>query len=157
MQPIIESNAAELRKLHKTMHETSRHRSDGREALEAWQKACRELHDRWDSLAFPGGLRSGLNRIKAGDMQAIETAILYLELRPFYFRAQYTRDVFTRLIKRQPLPDRLQLRFDATRARLRAWRAAKHARAEQSRAKASAHFFAKWQSEDLPANPEGIQ
>lgn len=125
MQSIIESNAALLRKLHETMHETFRHCSEGPEALEAWQRACREFHDRWDELAFPGGLQSGLRRIKAGDKESIEAAIRYLELRPFYFRAQYTRNIFTRLLKQQALPARLQQRFDATRERLRAWRKAR--------------------------------
>ena len=124
MQSIIESNAALLRKLQETIHESFRHRSEGPEELEAWQQACSEFHARWDELAFPGGLQSGLRRIEAGDMQAIETAIRYLELRPFYFRAQYTRDKFTRLLKRQALPASLQQRFDATRERLRAWREA---------------------------------
>ena len=125
MQSIIESNAALLCKLHEAIHETFRRRSEGPEAVAAWQRACHEFHSRWDELAFPGGLQSGLRRIEAGDMQAIETAIRYLELRPFYFRAQYTRDVFTRLLKRQALPTRLQQRFDATRERLRAWRDAR--------------------------------
>jgi len=125
MQSIIESNAASLRELHEAIHETFRHRSEGPEALAAWEQACREFHQQWDELAFPGGLRSGLRRIESGDMQAIETAIRYLELRPFYFRAQYTRDMFTRRLKRQALPARLQQRFDATRERLRAWREAR--------------------------------
>ncbi len=127
MQSLIEFNAATLRKLHEAVGETFSHRSEGPEAYAAWERACREFHARWDELAFPGGLRSGLRRIEAGDLQAIETAIRYLELRPFYFRAQYTREVFTRLIKRQPLPERLAQRFDATRERLRCWRDAKRA------------------------------
>jgi hypothetical protein len=122
MQTIIESNAALLRKLHDTIHETFRNRSEGPEAHAAWNRACREFHDIWDELAFPGGLQAGLRRIESGDLQTIETAIRYLELRPFYFRAQYTREVFTRLIKHRALPARLQERFDATRERLRAWR-----------------------------------
>ena len=131
MQPLIETNAALLRKLHETIHETFRHRTEGPEAHAAWERACREFHDRWDELAFPGGLRAGLRRIEAGDMQAIETAIRYLELRPFYFRAQYTRDLFMRLIKRQTLPFKLQKRFDATRERLKNWRRTRRERSDQ--------------------------
>lgn len=126
-QSIIESNAATLRKLYEAIHETFTRRSEGPEAYAAWERACREFHTRWDELAFPGGLDSGLRKIVAGDLQAIETAIRYLELRPFYFRAQYTRSVFTRLIKRQTLPERLQQRFDSTRKRLRLWRDARRA------------------------------
>lgn len=64
-------------------------------------------------------------------MEAIETAIGYLELRPFYFRAQYTRDLFTRLIKLQALPLKLQKRFDATRERLKSWRRARRDRSDR--------------------------
>lgn len=125
MQSIIESNAASLRKLHETVHETFRHRSESPRAYEAWTQACHEFHNRWDELAFPGGLRAGLHRIAAGDLSAIETAIRYLELRPFYFRAQYTRNTFTRLIKGQKLPYQLQQRFNATRERLLNWKQGK--------------------------------
>lgn len=131
MQSTIESNAAELRKLHKRIHETFPHRSEGPEAQAAWEHACREFHESWDELAFPGGLRAGLRRIEAGDMQAIETAIQYLELRPFFFRAQYTRNHFTRLIKRHSLPLKLQERFDATRERLKGWRRARRERSDR--------------------------
>lgn len=128
MQPVIESNAAQLRRLHGAVREAFLHRSEGSEEYRTWEKACAEFHRRWDELAFPGGLRSGLRRIAAGDPQAIETAIRYLELRPFYCRAQYTREIFTRLLNRQTLPPKLQQRFDATRERLCTWRAAKRAK-----------------------------
>jgi hypothetical protein len=131
MQSIIESNAALLRKLHETIRETFLHRSEGPEAHAAWERACREFHERWDELAFPGGLQAGLRRIEAGDMQAIDTAIRYLELRPFYFRAQYIRNLFTRLIKRHALPPKLQNRFDATRERLKSWQRARRERSDR--------------------------
>ena len=125
MQSIITINAARLCQLHEAIHVTFRRRSEGPEAKAAWQRAAEEFHRRYDELAFPGGLEAGLCRIKAGDLQAIETAILYLELRPFYFRAQYHREKFIKILKRQTLPPRLQERFDGTRERLRAWREAR--------------------------------
>lgn len=125
MQSIIESNAARLRKLHETMKEASLHRTEGPEALQAWSRAAREFQDSYDELAFPGGLRSGLRRIEAGDIRAVEAAIIYLELRPFYYRAQYNRNVFIRLLKRRALPSKLHRRFEAIIERLRTWRAAK--------------------------------
>ena len=129
MQSIIESNAARLRKLRETVKETSLHRTEGPEALQAWRRAAREFHDSYDELAFPGGLRSGLRRIEAGDIRAVEAAIIYLELRPFYYRAQYNRNVFIRLLKRRTLPSKLQRRFEAVIERLRTWRAAKQGEA----------------------------
>ena len=135
MHSIITTNAARLHQLHEAIHETFRRRAEGPEATAAWKQAAEEFHRRYDELAFPGGLHAGFRRIKAGDLQAIETAILYLELRPFYFRAQYNRNTFTRLLKRQNLPPRLRERFDATRERLRAWREASRAYLRKSPAR----------------------
>lgn len=135
MHSIITTNAARLRQLHEAIHETFQRRAEGPEATAAWKQAAEEFHRRYDELAFPGGLEAGLLRIKAGDLQAIETAILYLELRPFYFRAQYNRNKFTRLLKRQNLPSRLQERFDATRERLRAWSEGRRASLRKSPAR----------------------
>ena len=57
----------------------------------------------------------------------MEIAVQLLELRPFYYRAQYNRMAITRLLKRQKLPPKLQVRFDTTQQKLRDWRA-KHRR-----------------------------
>lgn len=131
LRSIIVANAAKLREFEKAYEAATagtHHYYGGPEALEARQRTCQEFHDHYDALAFPGGLRSGLQSIEAGDLQAIETAILYLELRPFHVRAQFNREAFTKLIKRQTLPKGLQERFDATREQLRLWREAARAR-----------------------------
>jgi hypothetical protein len=122
MQTLIEHNASMLRRIHEQMHETARHRSESAEARQKWEQACEEWHGRYDELAFPGGITAGLQKLEAGDLSAVETAIRYLELRPFFFGAQYQRNAFTKRLKRLDLPPHLKARFDATVERLRAWR-----------------------------------
>lgn len=121
MQPIIEGNAALLRQLREEFEEAVRHRADGPEAVERWEKALHALNTRYDELAFPGGLRAGLKKLEAGDMAAAEVAIRYLELRPFFFGAQYHRIRYSKILKRMALPARLKERFEATREQLRQW------------------------------------
>ena len=108
MRSAIVSNAASLVKLH-----------EGRGEM-----GSREYDRKYNELAFPGGLKAGLEKIAAGHLKTIEVAILMLELRPFYYRAQYQRTAITRLLKHQKLPPKLQARFDVTRQKLRDWRAA---------------------------------
>ncbi len=45
----------------------------------------RQISSGYDSLAFPGGLAAGLERLAQGDMATAETAIAYLELHPISF------------------------------------------------------------------------
>lgn len=108
MRSLIVSNAASIIKLRE------------RRAGMGWQ----EFDQKFDELAFPGGLREGLQKLAAGDLKAIEAGILMLELRPFYYRAQYIRTAITRLLKKQKLAPKLQARFVATQQKLHDWRAA---------------------------------
>ena len=126
VQTIIERHSATLRHLHEEVREAAQRRSESAEAQQRWQQACNEWHQRYDELSFPGGIREGLKKVEAGDLDAIEIAIMYLELRPFFFGAQYQRVAYTKRLKRLSLPPELKARFDAAMERLRAWRAAKN-------------------------------
>ena len=102
---VFETSAAELEKLNKRVHELWRHRSEGPEATAAWREAARTFHANYDRLAFPGGLVREIKRLKNGDLEAIELAVRYLEVNPWYFRSGYHKADFLRLLKRQPLTD----------------------------------------------------
>src|SRR3954469_15956517 len=80
---IFDANATELRRLLARVHETFERRDQSPEAKEAWKRAAAEFVGRYDQLAFPGGYTGALDRIVAGDRQTIETALRFVECRPF--------------------------------------------------------------------------
>jgi hypothetical protein len=103
---VIQENAKRVTELHNRIHETVRHRDTTPESREQWSRACAEFHDQYDGLAFPGGYEAGLQKIQAGDGRAIEDALAFLEVRPYFFRSQYMRTKLTRLLKRAQLSAR---------------------------------------------------
>lgn len=119
----IEQNAQEIRRLHARIHETVGLREKSPALRQAWQEACREFHSRYDALAFPGGYEGAPARILAGDPATLETALCFIELRPYFFRSGYMyRQVLTKL-KRAPLSAEQQVRLQSVLTALTAWRA----------------------------------
>ena len=111
MRQTIEHNAATLRRLHQNLHEAFRRRQE--DGGSAWRDAVNELNSRYDALAFPGGLSAAFKHLAAGDPVTAETAILFLEVHPYFFRSQYHATKFIRLLKKLQLRPDLQQRFDA--------------------------------------------
>lgn len=113
MRHTIEHNAAELRRLKQAIDDAFAHRTESQEAFEAWREACAVFHARYDALAFPGGLAVALRQLAAGDATTAETALVFAELRPRFFRAQYHATKLIKLLKRVPLRADLRQRLDA--------------------------------------------
>jgi len=112
---IIEAGARRIRELHKRTRETFRGR-DTKEGRKAWEAASAEFHAAYDALAFPGGYESGLRSIQQGDADAIEAALVFLELRPYFFRSQYMRKKFIRLLRHAVLTADQTRRLELVRA-----------------------------------------
>jgi hypothetical protein len=108
---IIQENAKRVTELHERIHDTVKRRDSSPEARAEWSRACAEFHGQYDALAFPGGYSSALKKIQAGDSRAIEDAVAFLEVRPYFFRSQYIRTKLTRLLKRAQLTTRQTERF----------------------------------------------
>ncbi len=121
----ITASAAEIARLHAQIHETVRHRGKSEKDCEAWQKACAEFHARYDALALPGGYEAGLAGISSGDPAAVEVALCFLELRPYFFRSGYMYKVLLRRIKRASLSLEQFDRLQAVLERQEQWRALK--------------------------------
>jgi hypothetical protein len=108
---IIQRNAKRVAELHARIHETFKNRSNSKEAWQEWERACADFHRQYDSLAFPGGYEQGVKRLQAGDSHAIENAIAFVEVRPYFFHSQYMRTKLIRLLKRSKLSARQLDRF----------------------------------------------
>jgi len=98
----ILKNAEEINRLNKNVNETVKHRNTDEQA---WHRATQEFHAAYDRLAFPGGLKEGLELLKQHDPSAIELAVIYLEANPYHFRSGYNKEKIAHLLKQAPLTD----------------------------------------------------
>jgi hypothetical protein len=120
-------NAQEITGLQGRIHETVRFRGHSQEQRNEWERACEEFHSRYDQLAFPGSYDTAFDRIFAGDEEAIETALCFLESRPYFFRSGYMWKKISRRLKHADLTDQQLARLKMVMDKYNAWRAAKRA------------------------------
>lgn len=127
LKSLIETNSAEIVKMHSRIKETLALRGKSEQRRHEWERACEIFHSRYDILSFPGGFSGALDRILAGDPEAMEAAICFLELRPYFFRSGYMFDSILRKAKRAPLTKEQAARLQHVLQSLAAWRARKNA------------------------------
>lgn len=125
---LIVANAEEVRRLHARIHDTHLNRTASPLHLQEWQQACEAFHARFDALSFPGGYATARARIASGDPEAIESALCFVECRPYFFRSGYMFDALVRRLKHVTMTKSQTERFQSVLARLQAWRDAKKAR-----------------------------
>ena len=118
----IREDAAEIVRLHSRVHETFSARDHSPEERAEWEEACAQFHARYDTLAFPGGFNGAYERIVSGDPFAMEAAICFVEVRPYFFRSGYMFKDILRKCKRAPLSPEQKSRLDTTIERYEAWR-----------------------------------
>jgi len=118
----VTRNANEIATLSRRIRETLCFRDDGPDQRAEWSEACSDFHSKYDDLAFPGGLRDARDRMRAGDTEAIEYAIAFLEVRPYFFRSGYMYKDFMRVLRNCPLSVAQRKRYDQIRKRYLAYR-----------------------------------
>lgn len=124
----IRANAEEIVRLHSRVHTTFKRRDSSPEARAEWESACAEFHKRYDNLAFPGGYDGPLGRngararISSGDTEAVEAALCFLEMRPYFFRSGYMFKALLRWCSRAPLSPKQSARLDAVKTALAEWK-----------------------------------
>jgi len=99
----IEEGAEELRRLQARVKETVKCRDQSPKHREEWSNASAEFRLSYSELAFPGGLLGAWDRMLAGDKTTIETALCWLECRPYFFRSGYMYKDMLRKLKRAPM------------------------------------------------------
>lgn len=105
------ANAEEIQRLNARVDETAKVRGRSPEDHRNWRLACETFHSRYDALAFPGGYSSALERIVAGEPEAIEAALCFLEARPYFFRSGYMFKDILRKTKRLALSGQQAVRL----------------------------------------------
>ncbi len=118
-------NADELRRLKARIDETFRLRGQNEDKHREWKQACEEFHSSYDRLAFPGGYEGAREHILAGDPDAMEAAICFLECRPYFFRSGYMFKEILRKTKRAPLSKSQAARLQTVIEKLDEWRQSK--------------------------------
>jgi hypothetical protein len=125
----LRENAAEIVRLNLRIKETYAQRSKSSEKMREWKQACAEFHARYAGLAFPGGGKGDvLQRILRGEPEAMEAAICFLEVRPFFFRSGYMFKDILRKCRRAPLSPDHAARMGIIEKRLLEWRERKAAK-----------------------------
>lgn len=108
----IRENARLISRLHGRIHETFAHRNKSNAQRDEWKTACAEFHERYASLAFLGGLLDARDRLRSGDNDAIDYALDFLEVRPYFFRSGYMYKDFMRVLRNCPLSPSQRERYD---------------------------------------------
>jgi len=117
MKDLILCNAEEINRLHSRIHETFKDRDKSEEQSQKWKQACEEFHEKYNSLAFPGGLEGAYERILSGNVEAIEAGLSFLECRPYFFRSGYMFKDILRKLKKAPLDRKQRIRLGVIIAR----------------------------------------
>ena len=103
MKLLIESNAAKLRTLHEAIHAAWLRRNHDEAANKKWRQACRDFHESFDNLAFPGGLSRAMGLLAKNDSDTIEQAVRFLEADPFFHRSGYIKADLIRHLRHRSL------------------------------------------------------
>jgi hypothetical protein len=114
MRRLMEDNAVVLRRLHQNVKNS--HQRLQEDGGVAWQQAVAAYNGQYDTLAFPGGLSQALDKLQMGDPQTAETALIFLEVHPYFFRSQYHFKKIVQLLKKLHLRPDLQQRFEVVLA-----------------------------------------
>jgi len=87
----ILKDSAALNALDSRIEETLKRRDKSVEGREQWAAACKDFHEAFDRLFFPGG-SANLSKVRDGDPLAIESAIDFLLADPRHFRSGYVKE-----------------------------------------------------------------
>jgi hypothetical protein len=112
-EKIISHNSATLRRLQDEVHVRWRDYKQGRGPIEEWREAVGKLHSQYDHLAFPGGLTRNYELFKAGDPNALEEVVRFLEADPLFFRSGYLKEGMIQELKKLTLTAEIRRRLQA--------------------------------------------
>lgn len=123
MKREIEENAETIRRLHSRIKETLELRDLNPLKRREWERACKEFHARYQTLSFPCNYAEALQKIKDGDQLSVESALCFVELRPYFFRSGYMYRELIRRLKNANLAGSHRERRDVIIQAYRQWRA----------------------------------
>lgn len=108
IKSLIYQNAKQIRYLHHQIHLSIANRHRSAYDYELWQNACNEFHHNYDKLAFSSTDSDSIGEdglyeaLKNDNTYAIEYAICFIEIRPYFFRSGY---IYQKLLRRLAYAD----------------------------------------------------
>lgn len=103
MERLIRANADEINRLRQLIRDTAGARWRGPEERERHAAACAAFHQHYERLAFPGGYANALKRLAEHDPNALDVALTFLEVRPYFFRSGYMWKTLLKRVQRVPM------------------------------------------------------
>ncbi|MGW8390907.1 hypothetical protein [Pseudoduganella sp. HUAS MS19] len=107
----IQQNSREINRLLARINALVQERDASPAQRAEWQAACQDFYARYDSLCFPGGAAM-LERVRSGDPDAVEAALLFLLADPYHFRSGYLKERLWRWLAHLPLNARARNRLE---------------------------------------------
>jgi hypothetical protein len=124
-------NAAEINRLRQRMLAAERTSPATEQSQQQWRSALEELRSRYSYLCIPGGWDNEFEqRLKSGDRGTVESALCFLEVRPYFFRSGYMWNDLFRKCRRVPMNGEQAARFAEVLKRHAQWKAARDLKSE---------------------------
>jgi hypothetical protein len=92
-------SAERLQRTCSDVEETFANREDGPEQLAVWEQATRRFHEALDAM-YPDAFRATIERLAAGESDALEPALVFLEADPWCLRSGYAKERIAQLLPR---------------------------------------------------------
>ena len=108
----IEVHGREITRLRNRAVQSGTDRDVSPEHRNKWQSAWSDFEANYDGLAFLGGASTAHRRMRAGDVDAIEYALCFIEIRPFFFRPGYMYNHFLRILRNCELTSSQRQRYN---------------------------------------------
>ena len=106
----VERAERDINALTVRINETFKRRDKSDKDWDEWRHATRAFHT-YESPVFQLWRRETLDALRAGDRDAIEGALAFLEADPYFFRSGYLKETILRALKRAPLNGRDEARL----------------------------------------------
>ena len=121
IRDVLRARGQEAESARRAIREAWSHRDESPEALQRWLDSIAEFRAAVDR-AWPSGFWAAFERLPSGDPAAIESATLFLEADPWFFRSGYVKAELIRRLNRVPLAPEIEERLrgvvlDVARAR----------------------------------------
>ncbi len=122
---LIYKNTREIKRLFDNRDKSFQKRETSKHAYQEWLKACSEIHKNYNKLVFYFtdenkdsnteetyiGEQGFYQLFKQNHPYALEFAVCFIEIRPYYYRSGYMYQKLIRKLKNKPLTNDQRIRY----------------------------------------------